>query len=392
MLSSRPARMLPSLPKELREGLVGAIAVDYALGGAGDLPSSTVDHPPLLSGTVKRAAGKNGIGYGFGAAFGGGTTGVASFGQVPTIGYGPSGKKVRSLFFRAFLNGYGGGGFGRFMDREARVSAEVGRNEILFTTSGGVLAYGFFDGMFSASVFTVSVSSSAVPLGEITVGISVDLSTDTFVGYINGKRSLQSSSGSTSRGMHAPVSGSMVTGNRPTDLARTFDGIIYGGLIYDRFMTDAMHEKLHATAFLPQRRRRFVFDAVAAVQVARPIADLSNTGWSPSSGADLYPMVGETVRDDASYITASLVGAICELDLADLADPAVSTGHLPTLVLSAPGGGGITIRLRQGTTTIATWTYHPGATPTEYTPALSGAEADSITDYTALRLQFEAIA
>lgn len=392
MLSSRPARMLPSLPKELREGLVGAIAVDYALGGAGDLPSSTVDHPPLLSGTVKRAAGKNGLGLGFGSSFGGGTTGVASFGQVPTIGYGPSGKKVRSLFFRAFLNGYGGGGFGRFMDREARVSAEVGRNEILFTTSGGVLAYGFFDGMFSASVFTVSVSSSAVPLGEITVGISVDLSTDTFVGYINGKRSLQSSSGSTSRGMHAPVSGSMVTGNRPTDLARTFDGIIYGGLIYDRFMTDAMHEKLHATAFLPQRRRRFVFDAVAAVQVARPIADLSNTGWSPSSGADLYPMVGETVRDDASYITASLVGAICELDLADLADPAVSTGHLPTLVLSAPGGGGITIRLRQGTTTIATWTYHPGATPTEYTPALSGAEADSITDYTALRLQFEAIA
>lgn len=127
-------------------------------------------------------------------------------------------------------------------------------------------------------------------------------------------------------------------------------------------------------------------------QIARPIADLSNTGWSPSSGADLYPMVGETVRDDASYITASLVGAICELDLAALADPAVSTGHLPTLVLSAPGGGGITIRLRQGTTTIATWTYHPGATPTEYTPALSGAEADSITDYTALRLQFEAIA
>jgi hypothetical protein len=127
-------------------------------------------------------------------------------------------------------------------------------------------------------------------------------------------------------------------------------------------------------------------------QIARPIADLSNTGWSPSTGADLYPMVGETVRDDGTYILATAVGALCELDLADLADPAVSTGHLPTLVLSAPGGGGITVRLRQGTTTIATWTYHPGASPTEVTPTLSGAEADSITDYTALRLQFEAIA
>lgn len=129
-----------------------------------------------------------------------------------------------------------------------------------------------------------------------------------------------------------------------------------------------------------------------AVQVARPVADLSNTGWVPSSGADLHPMIGETVRDDVTHIAATVVGALCEVDLADLADPAVSTGHLPTLVLSAPGGGGVTIRLRQGTTTIATWTYYPGATPTEYTPTLSGAEADSITDYTALRLQFEAVA
>lgn len=103
-------------------------------------------------------------------------------------------------------------------------------------------------------------------------------------------------------------------------------------------------------------------------------------------------MIGETVRDDGTYISATAVGALCEVDLADLADPAVSTGHLPTLVLSAPGGGGITIRLRQGTTTIAEWTYHPGTSPTEVTPTLSGAEADSITDYTSLRLQFEAIA
>jgi hypothetical protein len=138
--------------------------------------------------------------------------------------------------------------------------------------------------------------------------------------------------------------------------------------------------------------RRSFLSVGVAVQVARPVADLSNTGWVPSSGSDLYPMVGETVRDDGTYISATVVGALCEVDFADLADPAVSTGHLPTLVLSAPGGGGITIRLRQGTTTIAAWTYHPGPTATEYTPTLSGPEADSITDYTALRLQFEAIA
>ena len=138
--------------------------------------------------------------------------------------------------------------------------------------------------------------------------------------------------------------------------------------------------------------RRNFLPAIATVQVARPVADLSNTGWVPSSGATLYPMIGETVRDDGTYISATAVGALCEVDLTDLADPAVSTGHLPTLVLSAPGGGGITVRLRQGTTTIAAWTYHPGTTPTEVTPTLSGAEADSITDYTALKFQFEAVA
>ncbi len=175
----------------------------------------------------------------------------------------------------------------------------------------------------------------------------------------------------------------------------TFD--FYNGatslvLVYDRVLSDREIAFLSRNPWQIFAPRHLTLGAVATVQTARPIADLSNTGWVPSSGADLYPMVGETVRDDGTYIAATAVGAICELDLADLADPAASTGHLPTLVLSAPGGGGITIRLRQGTTTIATWTYHPGATPTEYTPALSGAEADSITDYTALRLQFEAIA
>jgi hypothetical protein len=179
------------------------------------------------------------------------------------------------------------------------------------------------------------------------------------------------------------------------EMVRIIRPVSSGIIVDDQYPDDTMFAEIRSLSANPRQiiaPRRLILGSVATVQTARPIADLSNTGWVPSSGADLYPMVGETVRDDGTYIAATAVGAICELDLADLADPAVSTGHLPTLVLSAPGGGGITVRLRQGTTTIATWTYHPGATPTEYTPALSGAEADSITDYTALRLQFEAIA
>ena len=170
------------------------------------------------------------------------------------------------------------------------------------------------------------------------------------------------------------------------------DGLFFLGVPFNRALTVAEIRSLSANPWQIFKGRRNFLPAIATVQVARPVADLSNTGWVPSSGSDLHPMIGETVRDDGTYISATAVGALCEVDLADLADPAVSTGHLPTLVLSAPGGGGITIRLRQGTTTIAAWTYYPGPTATEYTPTLSGAEADSITDYTVLRLQFEAIA
>lgn len=198
-------------------------------------------------------------------------------------------------------------------------------------------------------------------------------------------------------GSALPVSGNFASTIDSIYLANSgsgfpLNGKLYFAAIWTRALSAMDVKALSENPWQLFKGRRNFLPAIATVQVARPVADLSNTGWVPSSGATLYPMIGETIRDDGTYISATAVGALCEVDLTDLSDPAVSTGHLPTLVLSAPGGGGITIRLRQGTTTIATWTYHPGATPTEYTPALSGAEADSITDYTALRLQFEAIA
>ncbi|MDQ5880011.1 MAG: hypothetical protein QG638_2748 [Pseudomonadota bacterium] len=137
----------------------------------------------------------------------------------------------------------------------------------------------------------------------------------------------------------------------------------------------------------------FFTPGMVAVQYARPNADISNTGWLPLSGSDLYPMVDETVRDDATYIYTTTPGALCELALSDVTDPATSAAHLPSLVLSAPtGGGGMIVRLMEGASTRASWTYDPlPTTPTLYQPELSGGEADSITDYANMRYQFEAI-
>ena len=379
----------------LAKGLVGVLSYGSAYAGAGDVAYGGVNtrHPPMASGSVKPSAGKSGIGYGFGSTFGGGTDGLVKIGQVPTIGYGPSGKRVRSIFVKAFLNGYGGGSLGRFIDKESRNSDETWRNEIFWCTTGGVLAYGFYDGLTGGSM-SATVSSVAVPLGEVTVGVSADLPADNYVGFINGKRALATTTGSTTRGMFASLTGSMVIGNRPTDLARNFDGIIYLALIYDRFLTDADHAALYANPHQIFKPRTFpVHMPIATAQFLRPISDVSNSGWVPSSGSDLFAMIGETVRNDATYISATTPGAICEVLLGTSdGDPASSIDHLPRIVMSA-GSGGIIVRLKQGSTVIKAWTYASlTGTDTLYEPTLTSGEIDSITDYTDLRLQLETTA
>ncbi|OQB23577.1 MAG: hypothetical protein BWY10_02676 [Chloroflexi bacterium ADurb.Bin180] len=100
-------------------------------------------------------------------------------------------------------------------------------------------------------------------------------------------------------------------------------------------------------------------------------------------------MIDETAASDTDYIS-TVNASTCEVALGSLSDPASSSGHIVRYRLSAEAGG-VIVRLRQGTTTIASWTHSPApASLTTYTQTLSGGEADSITDYTALKLQFEA--
>lgn len=132
---------------------------------------------------------------------------------------------------------------------------------------------------------------------------------------------------------------------------------------------------------------------IVAAQFLRPISDISNSGWTPSSGSDLFPMIGETTRNDATYISAVEAGAWCEVLLGtSTGDPLSSINHLPRIVMSA-GSGGIIIRLKQGATLIKEWTYSSlTGTDTLYEPTLTGGEIDSITDYTDLRLYLETTA
>ena len=165
-------------------------------------------------------------------------------------------------------------------------------------------------------------------------------------------------------------------------------------LVFNRVISLSEYQRLYecpAIVFEPETVPLFWTGVTA--QFLRPISDISNSGWTPSSGSDLFAMIGETVRSDATYISATEAGAACEVLLGtSTGDPLSSINHLPRIVMSA-GSGGIIIRLKQGATLIKEWTYSSlTGTDTLYEPTLTGGEIDSITDYTDLRLYLETTA
>lgn len=129
--------------------------------------------------------------------------------------------------------------------------------------------------------------------------------------------------------------------------------------------------------------------AAGDVQLLSPVSDVSDGDWLPSTGTDLYATVDESAYSDTDYIYATSA-TTCTLELATGTDPAVSTGHTLRYRLLS-GSGSVTVALKQSTTTIASWGPHTltGAAQ-DFAQTLSTGEADSITDYSALRVEFTA--
>jgi hypothetical protein len=132
--------------------------------------------------------------------------------------------------------------------------------------------------------------------------------------------------------------------------------------------------------------------AVAAITYAfaRPDADVTDGAWTPSSGGDLYAMLDEVTYDDGDYIY-TMTPSECAVSLSALGDPGVSTNHTVRYRAAGDGATDLIVTLKQGSTTIATWTEsNASSTATTYEHTLTTGEADSITDYTDLKLHFEA--
>lgn len=131
-------------------------------------------------------------------------------------------------------------------------------------------------------------------------------------------------------------------------------------------------------------------------QFARPSSDITNNGFSGGFAA-----IDEASPSDADrWIGNNNQADTLEVLLSSVNDPTSSSGHTFRYRIAksdedgaTPDGGGnavtITASLWQGGTQIATDTAKTaGGTWTQYAFALSGAEADAITNYADLRLRF----
>lgn len=134
-------------------------------------------------------------------------------------------------------------------------------------------------------------------------------------------------------------------------------------------------------------------------QFARPDADVVRTAWTEDDGTttDIFDQIDESSLDDADYIKTSAPPGANEYEagLTDVTDPVSSSDHVMRWRRrKQPSAGAtinLTVRLLQTSTQITS--QADNAIPTSFTTTtytLSGAEADAITDYTALRMEFVA--
>lgn len=127
-------------------------------------------------------------------------------------------------------------------------------------------------------------------------------------------------------------------------------------------------------------------------QFARPDSDITIGTWTPTP---LYEQIDEVTPSDADYIESAKNPAndTSEVGLSNVEDPEVSTGHIVRYRYKKDAAAGtvidLTVKLMQGAVEIASWTHNDiGDTIVQAEQTLTGPQADSITDYTDLRLRF----
>ncbi len=134
-------------------------------------------------------------------------------------------------------------------------------------------------------------------------------------------------------------------------------------------------------------------------QIARPDGDSAIGAWTDDVGGttNIYQEIDEIVPDDTDFIHSEAIPVNSKYvaTLSNVTDPNTSDDHVVRYRYRRNDSFNvidIIVRLKQGASTVIASKTHAGVTTTfvdgEF--LLSGAEADNITDYNDLRIEFEA--
>ena len=198
--------------------------------------------------------------------------------------------------------------------------------------------------------------------------------------FLNGVR-VSSSSAFAAKGV---ATGDVQIGRRTySGFTDSFDGTIPVALMWNRVLADIEIASISANPWLLFSAPKLLFTP-AAVQLLRPSSDISAGTWAPNSGGSLFAMLNETIASDATIDLTSQTSTF-EVGMTAGAAPGATTGHVVRYRVI----GSVTVSLRQGTTTIASWSQSPSVMTT-YAQALTSLQAAAITNYAALSLQFQA--
>ena len=129
---------------------------------------------------------------------------------------------------------------------------------------------------------------------------------------------------------------------------------------------------------------------VSSTQVSRPVSDVSSDGAvgvpAPGGGSGIYARLA--ANDDLNYASVGDDGFV-QVGMAALVDPNSGAGHTVeyrACYAAGASSGNAVVTLKQGSTTIATWTQAVTNSFATYTHTITSGEANAITDYAALRV------
>jgi hypothetical protein len=134
-------------------------------------------------------------------------------------------------------------------------------------------------------------------------------------------------------------------------------------------------------------------EIVAGPVIVRPITDVLTTGWTNEVGAttNLYASLDEVSANDTDFAqytdpngTEPLI-----LSLETASNPVINTGHKLRYRIGSSDAVDWTVRLLQDTTEIASWPHTDITAPQTFEQTLTEGEAGSITNYAALRVEFD---